>query len=103
MASGADEQRVLNVTAADNALKTADQLGRPVAILRIGSRVPMDLHGDLMEFLYGCPPWLPVTPIPNREQLVESGQWPNMAPVVAADQLYSETPSEDSPRLPAFP
>ena len=38
-------QRVTDVSGNDNALKVADQLGRPMAILRIGSRVPTDLRG----------------------------------------------------------
>ena len=36
-------------------LRVADQLGRPVAILRIGSRVP-DAQGPSDAFLYGSPP-----------------------------------------------
>ncbi len=33
-------QRVLDLRPSQDALQTADRLGRPVAILRIGSRVP---------------------------------------------------------------
>lgn len=93
-------QTVLDVTATENALQMADQLGRPVAILRIGSRVPSNLHGDLTGFLYGCPPWLPVIAVPEREALVRDGGWPNTPPVIAADEIYSQTPAADSPRLP---
>ncbi|MCA9126139.1 MAG: hypothetical protein KDB22_03600 [Planctomycetales bacterium] len=88
-----------NVNALDNALQVADQLGRPVAILRIGSRVPADLTADLTGFLYGCPPWLPLSPVPTREALVRDGMWPEMAPVVAAEQLFSQPPLEESPRV----
>ncbi len=36
-------------------LAIADQLGRPVAILRLGGRLP-DAEGPSIDFLYGCPP-----------------------------------------------
>ncbi len=93
-------QRTLNVGAIDNALQAADQLGRPVAILRIGSRVPADLTGDLTTFLYGCPPWVPLNPVPTRENLTERGMWPEMAPVVPAEEIFSQPPAEATPRVP---
>jgi hypothetical protein len=37
-------------------LAMADQLGRPVAILRLGGRMPADGGGPDLQFLYGCPP-----------------------------------------------
>ncbi len=40
-----------------NALEEADRLGRPVAIVRIGGRVPVEGEGPDWEFLYGSPPW----------------------------------------------
>ncbi len=92
-------QRVLNVSPTDNALQTADQLGRPVAILRIGSRVPANIHGDLSGFLYGCPPWIPLSPVPTRKGLVESGMWPQTLPAEHAEIPYRETPTEASPRI----
>ena len=96
----AETQIVHNIPSSDNALQVADQLGRPVAILRIGSRVPLNPDGDLTEFLYGCPPWMPLITAPDRQSLVESGQWPETVPSPATDQPWSESPSEDSPRLP---
>jgi hypothetical protein len=69
--------RVIDVRPGQNALRTADQLGRPVAILRMGSRVPHVTEGqDWMEFLYGCPPWTTLKPIPTKEMLIEEGRWP---------------------------
>ncbi len=97
------EQLVLNVPVSDNALKVADQLGKPVAILRIGSRVPMNSDGDLTDFLYGCPPWVPLITAPDRQTLVESGQWPGMLPAPATEVPYRETPEEESPRIPGPP
>lgn len=99
IATKPDTQTVLDVGPMDNALKAADQLGRPVAILRIGSRVPANLHGDLTEFLYGCPPWVPVAIAPSREAMVEKGLWPE---TIAAEpsKLRSEPPENDEPRTP---
>ncbi len=37
-------------------LAVARNLGRPVAILRLGGRLPQNNHDDLMQFLCGCPP-----------------------------------------------
>ncbi len=95
-----DQQTVTNVTADENALQTADQLGRPVAILRIGSRVPSADATDLMGFMYGCPPWMPLMPVPDRDTLTREHNWPAVAPVVSAEDIRSEPPTEESPRLP---
>ena len=54
-------------------LAVADALGRPVAILRLGGRVPDSEEVSSMSFLYGCPPWLDyheaVPPADGRQQL----------------------------------
>jgi hypothetical protein len=42
----------------DNPLHVADSLGRPVAILRIGGRLPIDPQQPDAGFLYGSPPHL---------------------------------------------
>lgn len=70
-------QRVLDVRPDQNALRTADSLGRPVAILRMGSRIPNVTEGqDWLQFLYGCPPWSPLKAIPTKQQLIDEGRWP---------------------------
>ena len=85
-------QRVLDVSAQQNALRTADQLGRPVAILRMGSRVPNVTEGqDWLEFLYGCPPWTTLKPIPTKQMLIDEGRWPII-----------EYPEQPIPREPAL-
>jgi hypothetical protein len=94
------EQRVLDVGPMENALKTADQLGRPVAILRIGSRTPANLQGDLTDFLYGCPPWIPVTPVPTRQGLIEKGLWSDGPTVEASQELLPERHEVNEPRIP---
>ncbi len=100
IAMSPDTQLLHNVPATDNALQVADQLGKPVAILRIGSRVPMTLDGDLTEFLYGSPPWVPLITVPNRQALVAAGEWPDVQPSEALEKPRSEAPTEDSPRVP---
>lgn len=45
-----------------NALEVADRLGRPVAIVRLGGRVPDDARGPDYAFQLGCPKWLLFTP-----------------------------------------
>lgn len=70
-------QRVLDLQAHQDALQKADQLGRPVAILRIGSRVPNVTEGqDWEDFLYGCPAWVTLKPIPTKQRLIDEGRWP---------------------------
>ncbi|MEQ1826018.1 MAG: hypothetical protein ABL921_08725 [Pirellula sp.] len=70
-------QRVMDLQPHQDALRTADQFGRPLAILRIGSRVPNVTDGqDWENFLYGCPAWTTLKPIPTKDQLIGDGKWP---------------------------
>lgn len=103
VATGPSEQFSLDVPAHANALRTADELGRPVAILRIGSRVPSDLTGDLSSFLYGCPPWVPMPVAPDRARLIQEGRMAEVIPVERASSIYSENPDQDFPRTPSNP
>ncbi|MEK6250038.1 MAG: hypothetical protein N2C12_17775 [Planctomycetales bacterium] len=64
-----------DVAEGNDPLKVADSLGRPVAILRIGARIPGP-QGPNQRFLYGSPPWLdqferipPGIPQTNARQL----------------------------------
>lgn len=92
-------QRVTEAAGNDNALKIADQLGRPMAILRIGSRVPTDLRGDLTSFLYNSPPWMPLPPVPTQKGLVEAGLMPDIEAAEPSKELRRATiPNE--PRVP---
>lgn len=50
-----------------NPLEVADQLGRPVAIVRYGSRTPDEGQGPDMQFLFGCPPWRFIATTPDAE------------------------------------
>ncbi|MDD4269542.1 MAG: DUF11 domain-containing protein [Pirellulaceae bacterium] len=57
-------------------LAVADQIGRPVAILRMGGILPTADGQPDMQFLFGCPPWirpaLPSPPDPDQ-QVVPQG------------------------------
>ena len=58
--TGGQPQNWFDVGPGRDPLAVADVLGRPVAILRMGSRVPDANEQSSMSFLYGCPPWLKV-------------------------------------------
>ena len=50
------EQRYFELHSKEDPLQVADQMGKPMAILRIGSRVP-DLDGPSGRFVYRTPPF----------------------------------------------
>ena len=52
-------------------LAIADQLGRPVAILRMGARLPGDGGAPRMDFLFGCPPLVKYPPAEETPQPTE--------------------------------
>lgn len=57
-------QRVLDAQPGEDPLAMADRLGKPVAVLRIGSRTPVGADSWFSpEFLFGSPHWLPISPI----------------------------------------
>ncbi len=56
------EQGWFDVPPGTDPLVVADGLGRPVAILRMGARVPERTDAIDMAFLYGCPPLVKYAP-----------------------------------------
>lgn len=53
-----------------NPVKMADELGRPVAILRLGGRIPIEGETGIDRgFLYGCPPLVTFQRDPSRTVL----------------------------------
>jgi hypothetical protein len=64
IATTPDEQRYFEVRPSDDPLEVADRLGRPVAIIRLGGRLP-DASGPDAKFLFGSPPVL----VPNSLDL----------------------------------
>ncbi len=57
VANGRDEQRWFDAGPGSNPLEVADRLGRPVAIVRLGGRLPENAENPDMQFLYGAPPY----------------------------------------------
>ena len=68
------QQRYYEIAAGQDAMEVADRLGRPVAILRMGSRVPVAEGADA-KFLYLNPPLLkferPPLTVPRNQGLEE--------------------------------
>jgi len=61
----ATEQSWFDVAPGMDPLAVADTLGRPIAIVRLGGRVPDHNVGPDMSFLFGCPPVLKLPPRPS--------------------------------------
>jgi hypothetical protein len=67
-------QRIYEANPGEDMLQTADIYGRPLAIVKLGSRVPTSTDGMISEeFLFGSPPIGVVKAIPDAEQLYEQG------------------------------
>jgi hypothetical protein len=64
-----DRQRWVEARPGEDPLVVADHLGRPMAILRLGGRVP-DINQPAPEFLYGAPP-VQVYERPPRKSMVK--------------------------------
>jgi hypothetical protein len=58
---GTGDQSWFEVSPGMDPLVVADTLGRPIAIVRMGGRVPESGEADAA-FLFGCPPVLPLPP-----------------------------------------
>jgi len=83
-------QRVFEVQAHEDPLEVADQLGRPMAIIRLGSRIP-DQNGPDDKYLYGSPP------------LIQYGQTaPNQLPLSTGPQTGIK-PKDLRPKAPLIP
>jgi hypothetical protein len=63
-------QRYFEVAADQNPLEAADRLGRPMAILRMGSRVP-DFDANTGQFQFHCPPLVQYAPPPPLVQATD--------------------------------
>jgi hypothetical protein len=73
-----DQQRYYEVRADEDPLKAADRLGRPVAIMRMGSRTP-EIDSQTQRFLYACPPLQKLAkpaPLPEIRSGIEEVQPP---------------------------
>ena len=70
---GPREQDWFDARPGEDPLQVADTLGRPMAILRMGARIPENAARPSLQFLYNCPPFrnLPKRrqAMPNQPQL----------------------------------
>jgi hypothetical protein len=76
IATAPDEQRYFEVRPSDDPLEVADRLGRPVAIIRLGGRLP-DANGPDAKFLFGSPPVL----VPNSLDLYSDPAATSVEPI----------------------
>lgn len=63
LAETPESARALDVPGGQDPLAVADTLGKPVAIVRLGSLVPPTAPSLLPQFFLGYPPWLPATTV----------------------------------------
>jgi len=73
-----EEQRYYEVRCDADPLKAADRLGRPVAIMRMGSRTP-EVDSQSQRFLFHCPPLAKLdrpAPLPALRSGIEEVQPP---------------------------
>lgn len=51
-------QPSFDIAPGQNPLEVVDEVGRPVAILRMGGILPLQPAAPDLQFLFGCPPWI---------------------------------------------
>lgn len=103
-------QRYFDVGPGHDPLEVADGLGRPMAIVRIGSRVP-DADLQTGRFLFHSPPWLrvPVLGSPTEAVMEEARQYVPPAAVPTASRAGSvgsrlrDTSTDVPPSQPMSP
>lgn len=91
VADDPNHQRYFEVRADEDPLKAADRLGRPMAIIRMGSRTP-DYDTTLRRFAFAMPPLRKLAkpaPLPDRKSGLEE---PALAP--------PGNPQRNVPRVP---
>ncbi len=81
-------QNWFEVRPGQDPLAVADALGRPVAILRLGGRLPVSGDGPDQNFLFGCPPFICYrADQPNAAQTSAAGKGAlRVSPVKYEDQ-----------------
>lgn len=112
VAQDEEHQSWFDVGPGKNPLAVARNLGRPVAILRLGGRLPASNPDNLMQFLCGCPPLMhfetsdgptkaPVTTqVPSQqqsqpEQDLQRPQWIDQ--LIASRPAHGELTQQQTP------
>src|SRR5690606_24222033 len=70
VATTPESPQALDVAAYQDPLHIADTLGRPVAIVRIGSPTPPSHEALMPQFFFGFPPWVAI-PVFDTEQAID--------------------------------
>jgi hypothetical protein len=94
-------QHWFEVGAGRDPLVEADALGRPVAILRLGARLPDNPEMPDEKFLYGCPPYMQFVQTPPQADVAPR---PNGRPSPAVkpdDKAQGDGPAE--PEMKVLP
>jgi hypothetical protein len=81
-------------------LALADMLGRPVAILRIGGRLPDVAEAPDASFLFGCPPF---ADYPRRAPVAHSPPGNSPHPAPGGSPAADRASDLDSPKLTVLP
>lgn len=98
-----DQQRDFDIQPHQDALEVADSLGRPVAIIRYGSRTPPTDPIQMNAFLMGCPQWLPLHS-PRTQPLVPAGQTATIrTPHIPRDDVPTQSIPTTAPMQIAQP
>jgi hypothetical protein len=84
-----EEQNWFEARPGSDPLAMADQLGRPVVILRMGGRLPASGAAPSMEFLYGCPPLVKYLP---RIKIIKPPPKRHPAPAAPPAPVVPEAP-----------
>jgi len=100
-----NHQLTVEIAANQDPLVTADRLGRPMAIVRIGGRTPVDIANPDEEFLYHSPPLLRFgrmqhAPVAESKQSAQP-QSPSSQPLQEAARSPSNTATSMSYDAPA--
>lgn len=93
------EQLWFDVAPGQDPLAVADVLGRPVAILRMGARVP-EFEGPGAAFLYGSPP---LVQLPPRRDLPRAQPKRPAAEAAPAEPVPAPAPAPAAAPAPAEP
>jgi hypothetical protein len=102
------EQGWFDVPPGTDPLVIADGLGRPVAIVRMGARVPERADAIDMAFLYGCPPLMKYAP-PAALPTAPPAALPSAPPAAPSGTAKTSTPPpkagavDPAPQAPANP
>ncbi len=90
--------RPVEVAEYQDALEVADRLGRPVAIVRIGSVAPPRTPALMPGFFFGFPAWAPIQSA-SQNAGHSSPQAPVPAPVAAQYQHFGAPAQESGPAV----